>query len=76
MTTNLYRALREILPEAPLLVGDVSTLNLDGSITVTFPGGGEQRVRGADVSTGDRVFVRNGVIEGPAPVLPFEDIEV
>lgn len=75
MQTNVYRALLEILPQAPLLVGVVAVDHADGSVTVQFPGGGTQRVRGvADVA--DRVFVRAGLVEGPAPALTAITIEI
>lgn len=77
MSTNLYRALRELLPEAPLQVATVFAVHLaEGDSTVTWPGGSTQRVRGADVAAGGRVFVRNGVIEGAAPALTLEVIEI
>lgn len=77
MSTNLYRALLELLPEAPLLTATVVAINTsDGTSTVSWPGGAQQRVRGTTVSAGGRAFVRDGVIEGPAPTLTFEVIEV
>ena len=77
MSTNLYRALRELMPEPPLQVATVTTVhNATGESTITWPGGSQQRVRGADVAADSLVFVRNGVIEGPAPSLMAETIEV
>ena len=77
MTTNLYRALRDLLPEAPLQVAVVAAVNTsEGTSTVTWPGGSTQRVRGTSVTVGASAFVRNGVIEGAAPELDFETIEV
>lgn len=77
MSTNLYRALRELLPEAPLQVATVYAVHTaTGDSTVTWPGGSTQRVRGTDVAAGGLAFVRNGVIEGPAPALTLEVIEV
>lgn len=77
MSTNLYRALRELLPEAPLQVATVFAVHAaEGASTVTWPGGSQQRVRGASVPAGLPVFVRAGAIEGPAPVLTLEVIEV
>lgn len=73
--TNVYRALRELLPEPVLLVGTVTTVWPDGTATVAFPGGGSQRVRGEAV-VADRVFVRNGLIEGSAPALTAIEIEI
>jgi hypothetical protein len=76
-TTNLYRALRELLPEAPLQVAAVTAVHsAEGASTITWPGGSQQRVRGTDVAAGSLAFVRNGVIEGAAPELTLEVIEV
>ena len=74
-STNIYRALLELLPQDPLLVGDVTAVNADDTRTVTLPGGGTVRVRG-EAAEGDRVFVRGGLIEGPAPALTFLTIDV
>lgn len=74
--SNLYRALRELLPTAPLLVATVVSTNPDGTTTVEYPGGNQQRVRGADAAVASQVFVRNGVIEGQAPALTTLTIEV
>lgn len=77
MSTNLYRALRELLPEAPLQVASVTTVHTAlGESTITWPGGSQQRVRGVSVPVGQLAFVRNGVIEGAAPALTLEVIEV
>lgn len=76
-STNLYRALRELLPEAPLLVATVIAVNApEGTSTVQYPGGNQQRVRGTSATPTSRVFVRNGLIEGSAPALTLEVIEV
>lgn len=75
--TNLYRALRELLPEAPLQVATVAAVHMATSeSTITWPGGSQQRVRGAAAGVGQSVFVRNGVIEGQAPTLTLEVIEL
>lgn len=74
MLRNPYRLLRELLPEPPLQVGTV--LAVDGGVaTIELPGGGRLQARG-QASVGDRVFVRAGAIEGEAPALPLEVIEV
>ena len=74
--SNLYRALRELLPESPLLVATVVSVNPDGTSTIEYPGGNRQRVRGTDAAAGTKVFVRNGIIEGAAPALTALTIEV
>lgn len=75
MQTNIYRALLDLLPQDPLLVGTVAAVHTDGTATVQYPGGGTQRVRG-EAESGDRVFVQGGVITGPAPTLPQITIDI
>lgn len=75
MQTNLFRALRDLLPEPALQVATVTAINADQTLTVEFPGGGTQRVRGT-AAVSDQVFVRAGVVEGTAPSLPFSTIEI
>jgi len=75
--TNLYRALRELLPDSPLQVASVTAVHIaTGDSTITWPGGSQQRVRGTSVAAGSNAFVRNDVIEGLAPALTLELIEV
>ena len=71
---NPYRHLINILPQRPLQVGDVLQMS-NGVSIVELPGGGRLTARG-DATVGQRVFVRDGVIEGSAPSLPNEIIEV
>lgn len=75
MTTNLYRQLRELLPEPALTVATVAAVHTDGTCTVAYPGGSQQRVRGTG-AVGSKVFVRAGAIEGSAPDLPTVTIDV
>lgn len=71
---NAYTLLRELLPDAPLQVGTV--LLVDGDVaTVELPGGGILRARGS-ATVAQRVFVRDGVIEGLAPLLPADTIYI
>jgi hypothetical protein len=72
--SNLYRALLDLLPSRPLQVGDVTAVS-GGVATITLPGGGVAQARG-DVTVGARVFFRDDVIEGPAPSLTVEVIDV
>lgn len=71
--SNLYRRLLDLLPNSPLQVGDVTSVD-GGVATVTLPGGGVATVRGA-AAPGDRVFFRDSVIEGAAPNLTFVEVE-
>lgn len=72
--TNLYKQLKGLFPDPPLQVGDVVAID-NGVATIEVSDGGQVQARG-DASIGDRVFFRDNVIEGPAPDLPLEVIEV
>ena len=74
MSTNLYARLIALLPQRPLLVGTVTDV-VDGVAVIEMPGGGVDSARGL-VAVGQRVYFRDGIIEGPAPELPLELIEV
>lgn len=71
---NPFRRLQGVFPDPPLLIGDVVAL-VDGAVVVEEPGGGRSNVRGA-ASVGDRVFFCNGTIQGPAPNLPIDSIDL
>ena len=76
-STNLFRALRELIPDAPLQVATISAIDYaSGTSIITWPGGTQQTVRGTTVSINSRAFVRDGVIEDAAPELTPETIEV
>ena len=71
---NLFKEFLDLLPPRPLEVGTVqSTYN--GVANIALPGGGQLQARG-DATQGQRVFVRDGVIEGPAPELEWIEGEV
>ena len=71
---NPYARLRSLFPEARLMVGVVIAASSEAA-TVELPDGTLTRVRGTSVA-GVRVYLRDGVIEGPAPNLPVVVIEV
>ena len=74
MARNVFRQFIDLLPARPLQVGTVIATDGDVS-TVELPGGGVLRARGAE-ALGAKVFVRDGVIEGVAPSLLIEVIEI
>ena len=74
MSSNLYKALLGLLPGRPLQVGTVAAI-AGGVATIALPGGGTGQARG-NAAVGDRVFFRDGVIEGPAPALTVVLIDV
>ena len=74
MGRNPYRQFLDLMPARPLQVGTVTAV-ATGTATVQLPGGGVLQVRG-DAAVGAKVFVRDGAIEGDAPGLPIELIEI
>lgn len=72
--SNLFVQFMRLLPNAPLQVGVVDSLFTGGAVVV-LQGGGQLRVRG-EAAVGQRVFVRDGLIEGIAPSLTLVEIEV
>ncbi len=74
MSTNPFKRLKALLPDAPLLVGTVLAID-NGVATIEMDDGGRQQARG-EAAVSDRVFFRDNLIEGPAPSLPLEIIEI
>lgn len=72
---NLWQQFSALLPESPLLIGTVVTQHNDDTVTVELLDGGLLRVSGS-ASVGERVFVRNGQVEGGAPTLLHSVIEI
>lgn len=71
---NLFKRFRDLIPTPPLLIGTVVDY-AGGIATIEELGGGRSQARG-EATVGDRVFFRAGAIEGPAPNLPVENIEL
>ncbi len=74
MLTNPFRQLIDLLPNPPVQVGTVVAV-AEGAVHVTLPGGASLLARG-QATVGDRVFIRGEVIEGSAPALPIEQIDI
>ena len=72
---KLLKAIREAVPAAPLLIGEVVAAQGD-ELRIQTPDGGLYSAMGtADV--GDNVFFRPGAtVEGAAPAGTYVDIEV
>lgn len=71
---NLYARWREMFAAGPLQVGEVIAYDA-GVATIELPGGGVLRAHG-EAALGAKVYVRDGVIQGPAPDLPLDSGEV
>lgn len=71
---NVYEQFRRLIPDPPLQAGTVIEVG-SGVVAVALPGGGVLRARGS-AELGHVVFVRDDVVEGIAPSLPLELIEI
>lgn len=71
---NLFKEFLNLLPPRPLEVGTVQSTH-NGVANIALPGGGVLQARG-EATPGQRVFVRDGLIEGPAPELEWIEGEV
>lgn len=71
--SNIYREFLDLIPARPLEVGDVIAIS-NGVATIELPGGGIIQARG-QATTSQRVFVRDGIIEGPSPTLTYVEGE-
>lgn len=69
-----FRRLQDLVAGPPVEVGEVSAVS-GGAATIVLEGGGTVHAKGA-ATVGQRVYVRGDVIEGPAPTLPVDFVEV
>jgi hypothetical protein len=65
---NLFQQFKELLAPGRVQIGTVVAY-ADGVATLELPGAGQIRARG-QAAVGGKVFVQDGVIQGPAPDLP------
>lgn len=71
---NLYEQFRQLIPDPPLQAGTVIESG-SGVVTVQLPGGGRIKARGTGAIS-QNVFVRDDTVEGIAPTLTLELIEI
>lgn len=74
MFRNPYRRLQDLVGGPPLQVGTVLSVTA-GLATIELPDGGRVQARG-DATVAATVFVRGEVIEGIAPSLPVDVVEI
>ena len=75
---NPFQQFLALIPDPALQAGVVLAV-VNDIATIELPGGGQVRARGPSLDAtlvGTRVFVRAGVVEGPAPDFPIELIEI
>lgn len=64
---SIWKKFKELLPSSPLLIATILTSDNQANTSMVSPiGGGVIKVRGSG-EVGQKVFIRNGLIEGDAP---------
>jgi hypothetical protein len=77
LSNNLWVRWQSRTPEPITQVATVQSIDLTAEQSlVQLPGGALQRVTGTSVGVGQKAFVRDGAIEGPAPALEGVDIVI
>lgn len=76
MSQNAYARFAKLTSGQPLMLGTVTVVNPDGTVTVTLNGGGNVRVLGSGYAVSDPVYVRNGQVVGDAPDLTYYEVDV
>jgi hypothetical protein len=74
MSWNPYKRLQQLVAGPGTDVGEVVSVETDGAI-IELVSGAQIRAQG-DATLGDWVYVKGGVIQGPAPPLQGTVIEV
>lgn len=72
--SNLFQLFQDLVPQDPVQIGTV-TVTSGGVHEVTLLGGGVIVAKG-DAKVGDRVFLKGDTIQGLAPNLTEELIEI
>jgi hypothetical protein len=74
---GIWKKFVDLLPKTPRYIGTVIAVTSPGRYVVQLVGGGTLTVLGsAEYQVSDRVFVADKKIEGKAPTLTAETIEV
>ncbi|WKL16648.1 hypothetical protein QYQ99_03580 [Comamonas testosteroni] len=78
MSTNLYKRLKALLPDDPVMTGQISAVYADGTALVALEGAaGLLRVRNPlGKANSSRVYVQGGEVTGAAPEMAYVLIEV
>lgn len=76
-TVNPWKRFISLLPGGSRVVGTVTYVStLNGTTTVQLRNGSDITAFGVSVAAGNKCFVKDGQVIGPAPNLPQYDVEV
>ena len=71
---NPYAVFLDLLPKRPRMVGRVETVSGD-AVSIVLEGGGGRIHAIGQATVGQRVYVRDGLVEGEAPDLTYVEGE-
>ncbi len=74
ITTNPWQKFKSLIPGGQRTVVTVTTLNGDGTSTVTLANGGTMLARGENVAAGQKALMIDGEIRQQLPALSTESI--
>jgi len=72
---NQWKRFKSMVAAQPTVVGLVTDVHVDGTISVSLYGGGTMRVRGTAL-VGQNVYITGGVVQGVAPSLPYYSLPI
>ncbi len=76
-TVNPWKRFISLLPGGSRVVGTVTYVSItNGTTTVQLRNGSDITAFGVSVAAGNKCFVKDGQVIGPAPNLPQYDVEV
>ncbi len=76
-TVNPWKRFISLLPGGSRVVGTVTYVSTTaGTTTVQLRNGSDITAFGVSVAAGNKCFVKDGQVIGPAPNLPQYDVEV
>jgi len=76
-TVNPWKRFIGLLPGGVRTVAEVISINSSAGISeVELRTGTRVTVRGVDVPVSGKAYIADGVITGPAPSLPYYDVDV
>ena len=71
---NPYAVFLDLLPKRPRMVGVVETVSGD-AVSIVLEGGGGRVQAIGKATVGQRIYVRDGLVEGEAPNLTYVEGE-
>ncbi len=75
-TTNIWQQFKALIPEGVRVVVTITANNGNGTSQATLRDGSIITVKGDSIATGQKVFIKDGEINGTAPSLAQYEVKV